>query len=457
MEIDSVPTELDDIQRKIMQLTIEQAALKNENDEMSKRRLEKIEMELEEYQTKEKQFSAVYDKEKSTLKNVKDLKNQLEKARYQYENSMAKANYEEAGRLQYYVIPELEKKIAESESAKDANQVLNEIVTEEIIEEIVSSWTGIPVVRLVGSEIEKVINLEERLKQRVFGQDQALHLVAETIKRSKAGINDSKRPIGSFLFLGPTGVGKTEVAKALAFNLFGSDNKIIRLDMSEYMEKFSASRLLGAPPGYVGYDEGGQLSEAVRRSPYSIVLFDEIEKADREVFNILLQILDEGHATDSHGVKIDFRNTIIIMTSNLGANLIIEKHDNYQNELQRLLRSTFKPEFLNRIDEVVTFNSLTAEQLSSIIEKFIGELNKRISEQNISISLTPKAIFEIKNAGFDPDYGARPIKRFIQKRIEGLLATAILKGEVQPKNQYLIDFNGFDFFISATINSKPAE
>ena len=375
-----------------------------------------------------------------------DLKKELEGARRSLEEAQARGEYEKAAELQYGKIPSLEKQIAEveemqrDESGKET-RLLRENVTEEEIAEIISRWTGIPIAKLVQGEREKLLNLKEELKRRVMGQDDAIDLVGDAIIRARAGIKDPHRPIGSFLFLGPTGVGKTEIAKALAEFLFDSEEHIVRIDMSEYMEKHAVSRLVGAPPGYVGYEEGGQLTEAIRRKPYSIVLLDEIEKAHPDVFNILLQILDDGRITDSQGRTVDFKNTIIIMTSNIGSNILLENSDfeEAQEQVLEVLRDYFKPELLNRIDEIITFNPLSESIIYQIVDKFIAQLNARLAEQRITVQLTDAAHAYMAEAGFDSIYGARPLKRFIQRTLETKIARALIAGEIEMDTTVIVD------------------
>ena len=446
MQIDSLPIELDEINRKIMLLEIERVSLSKEESEVSKLRLEKMDKEIAELKEKQAEFVAKWQLEKDSIKDSKTLKKRLEKAKLDLDKAMQNADYKEASKLQYSTIPELEKKIKEFEEKDKEGKMLNEVVEEENIASVVSKWTGIPVSKLKQSESNKILKLHETLGTRVIGQDDAIEKVCDAILRSRAGINDENRPIGSFLFLGPTGVGKTEIAKALASNLFDSETQIVRIDMSEYMEKFSVSRLVGAPPGYVGYDEGGQLTEAVRRKPYSIVLLDEIEKAHPDVFNILLQVLDDGRLTDSHGRVVDFKNTILIMTSNIGSEFLLDGNNREnQNKVEGVLKNYFKPEFLNRIDDIVYFNSLDESVIKKIVNKFIKELETRLSKLQITINITDKALDEIVSQGFDKIYGARPLKRFIQKNIETPLAREIIKGTVKEKTVVKVDFINGEF------------
>lgn len=439
MEIDSMPIEIDEIARKIMQLDIEVAALKQETDEASIERLEKITTEKNQLESQRKQLNIQWEQEKQTIADAKRLKEQLDKAKLDLEKAQNDANYELAAKLQYQDIPNLEKQI-KAQPVKKENVMLNEVVTEEDILKIVAKWTKIPVTKMVESETKKYLDLETSIKKRVIGQDQAVKLVSDAILRARSGLSDETKPMGSFIFLGPTGVGKTEIAKALAQQLFDSETNLIKIDMSEYMEKFSVSRLIGAPPGYVGYDEGGQLTEAVRRNPYSIVLLDEIEKAHPDVFNILLQVLDEGRLTDSKGTIVDFKNSIIIMTSNIGSDYLLDGN-NLENQTKVLneLKLRFKPEFINRVDEIVLFNSLTDDNLNLIINKFLNEIKAKIKNLGYEVVITQKAINLLKLEGYDRLYGARPLRRVIQKRIETPIAKAILTKTM--KSKMVIDVN----------------
>ncbi|MEE1238214.1 MAG: AAA family ATPase, partial [Turicibacter sp.] len=445
-EIDSLPEEVDRISRRVTQLEIEEAALKKEKDENSKQRLASLQKELANLKDELNVLKLQWEKEKQAIHGVADLKKELESARRALEDAQARGEYEKAAELQYGKIPSLEKQIADvealqqDEASKD-NRLLRENVTEEEIGEIISRWTGIPVAKFVQGEREKLLNLKDDLRRRVMGQDEAIDLVGDAIIRARAGIKDPHRPIGSFLFLGPTGVGKTEIAKALAEFLFDSEEHIVRIDMSEYMEKHAVSRLVGAPPGYVGYEEGGQLTEAIRRKPYSIVLLDEIEKAHPDVFNILLQILDDGRITDSQGRTVDFKNTIIIMTSNIGSHILLENPnlEEAQEQVLDVLREYFKPELLNRIDEIITFNPLSESIIYQIVDKFINALNQRLAEQRITVRLTDAAHAYVAEAGFDSVYGARPLKRFIQRTIETKLARALIAGEIEMDTTVVVD------------------
>ena len=439
VEMESMPQELDELQRKIMQLQIEETALKKEEDKKAKERLEDIRTELAQLQAEKDSLYTKWEDEKAELEESKDAKVRLEKAKLDLEQAQNEARYEDAAKLQYATIPHLEKLIREQSDKQKEDALIQETVNEELIAKIVSRWTGVEVSRLVESERQKLLHLKEALQKRVIGQDNALELVSDAILRSKAQIQDEHRPIGSFLFLGPTGVGKTEVAKALAEQLFDSESHIVRIDMSEYMEKHSVSRLIGAPPGYVGYDEGGQLSEAVRRNPYSIILFDEVEKAHPDVFNVLLQILDDGRITDSKGVTVDFKNTLLIMTSNLGSQFAFDGADrdtNYMNEVKKY----FKPEFINRIDEIVVFNALDQKAIREIARIQIRKLAKRMEQQNIGLDVTEAALDEIGKVGFDPLFGARPLRRAVQDYLENQIAVDILKGKYAPGDTVFVDY-----------------
>ncbi len=446
IQLDSMPTELDEISRKITQLEIEKTILVKESDALSKSRLAKIVDELDSLKKQDTALKAKWQKEKDDLLEMQKNKTELEKARFELETAFNQGNYARAGELQYSIIPTLEKKLNQSRNEKD--QILSEIVDENNVADVISKWTHIPVSKLIKGDREKLLKLKETLQKRVIGQDEALELVSDAIIRQRAGIKDQNRPIGSFLFLGPTGVGKTEVAKSLAEALFDSESHIVRIDMSEYMERHSVSRLIGAPPGYVGYDEGGQLTEAVRRNPYSIVLFDEIEKAHSEVFNLLLQILDDGRITDSQGRTVDFKNTIIIMTSNLGSEYLLEENSDSLVKVNTLLHQTFKPEFLNRIDEIVTFHPLHREIQVKIVEKLLNELKARLEENEIGIDFTDNIKNYVIDQSFNFEFGARPIKRFIQKNIETYLAHAIIQNNIEPKNTYLLDCKDQQFILT---------
>ena len=449
-ELDSMPAELDEMQRKIMQLEIEEAALKKETDNLSKERLEALRKELSELKEEFGIQKAKWDSDKTKVDNISKLKEELENVNNQIAQAKREYNLEKAAELQYGRLPQIEKQIeeAEAKAKKDGSDdsLVHENVTEEEIAKIISRWTGIPVAKLSESERQKTLNLDETLHKRVVGQDEAVTKVTEAIIRSKAGIKDPSKPIGSFLFLGPTGVGKTELAKTLAESLFDDENNIIRLDMSEYMEKYSVSRLIGAPPGYVGYDEGGQLTEAVRRKPYSVVLFDEVEKAHPDVFNVLLQVLDDGRITDSQGRTVDFKNTIIILTSNIGSTYLldgIDENGNIKEGVEELvmgdLRNSFRPEFLNRLDEIIMFKPLNKDNIGSIINLLINDVNRRLEDKELKVVLSDTAKDYIVDHGFDPMYGARPLKRYVQKSVETLAAKLILAGDVPTGDKILID------------------
>ncbi len=445
VEIESMPTELDEVSRKIRSLEIEKVALAKEKDESSLRRMEALEKELAEDKEKFNALNKEWQKEKEEVSEAKNLKKEIEDAKRNLSNYFAQGDYKKASELQYKTIPELQQRLHDvSLASKDNERLVNEVVDDEEIAKIVGRMTGIPVSRIKKGDREKVLDLKNTLQQRVIGQDEAITLVSNAIIRQRAGIKNPNRPIGSFLFLGPTGVGKTEVSKALAEALFDNENSIIRIDMSEYMEKFSVSRLVGAPPGYVGYEEGGQLTEKVRRSPYSIVLFDEIEKANPEVFNLLLQVLDEGRLTDSQGRLIDFRNTVIIMTSNLGSEYLLSGQ---KDRVEDLLHKTFKPEFLNRIDEIVYFNPLGEEVQKKIVRKMLNELEKRLQEQYVSVSFTPKVEDYVLHNAYSAEFGARPLKRFIQDKIETFLANKIVAGSLDTESKYTLDLDGEELLL----------
>ena len=441
-EMDSMPTELDVIRRKIIQMEIEEAALKNETDELSQGRLTELRKELAEQRDKFNAMKAQWENEKNAIGKVQQLREQIEKLGAQIEQAEQSYDLETAARLKYGELPELKKQLAQEEAlAQNAKQsnLLRDKVTEEEIAKIVERWTGIPVAKLVEGEREKLLHLDEQLHKRVVGQDEAVRSVSEAILRSRAGIQDPNRPLGSFLFLGPTGVGKTELAKALSESLFDDEKNLVRIDMSEYMEKFSVTRLIGAPPGYVGYDEGGQLTEAVRRKPYSVVLFDEVEKAHPDVFNILLQVLDDGRITDSQGRTVDFKNTILILTSNLGSEYLLngitdngEISEEARSQVEQLLKRSFRPEFLNRLDEIVFYKPLTKENIVKIIDLQMDALNARLADKQLRCELTPEAKQFIIDAAYDPQYGARPLRRYLQHTVETLLARRIVEGNVSP-------------------------
>ena len=430
VQMQSVPTELDTLTRSIMRLEIEKEALKKEKDDISKNRKEEIDKNISELKEKESVLRKNWEEEKTINDQIKAKKEEIDSKNHELEIAENNYNLEKAARLRHGDIPQLEKELQEL-NEKNKSEILSDTVDENDIASIISKWTNIPISKLVGSEKDKLLNLEDNLKIRVKGQDEALKLISEAIMRARAGIKDPNRPIGSFIFLGPTGVGKTEVAKSLAYELFDDERHMIRIDMSEYMEAHSVSRLVGAPPGYVGYDEGGQLTEAVRRNPYSIVLFDEIEKAHKDVFNILLQILDDGRITDSQGRTVDFKNTIIIMTSNLGSEYILDNNINKNELINNELHKTFKPEFINRIDEIIIFNSLNKDVVYQILDKIINDIEKRLSDQRIKITLTDKAKKFIIDESYDEEFGARPIKRYVSRNLETLLAQKIINDEVK--------------------------
>jgi len=449
VEMDSMPVELDELTRKVMQLEIEEKALINETTTKTQERLGELRTELGQLKAKRDEVHSKWQDEKLQLDQAKNYRELLEKAKLDLENAQNEARYEDAAKLQYDTIPTLEKQITASQNVDKNSSMIREIVDEEMIAKIVSAWTHIEVTKLMATQREKLLNLQQILKQRVMGQDEALTLVTNAILRAKAQIQDSNRPLGSFLFLGPTGVGKTEVAKALAEQLFDSESKIVRIDMSEYMEKHSVARLIGAPPGYIGHDEGGQLTEAIRRKPYAIVLLDEVEKAHPDVFNVLLQILDEGHITDSKGNRVDFKNTLIIMTSNLGSQFAFEQDKekrikDYEQEVHRY----FKPEFINRIDDIIVFDSLTTSALEKITDKFLVELSNRLSTRNIHLEFTKEARTEIMNQGYDITFGARPLKRYIQKEVETRIAHKMIAEAIDGDADLVIDFDKNDYIVT---------
>ena len=469
VEINSMPAEMDEMSRRILQLQIEKEALKKEKDSASKNRLKKLSKELAELQHNFNILTLQWEKEKSALQDLSELKQKIEEVRLQIERARQDYNLEEAARLEYGVLPELEKQqeTALTVDENSTNQLLKEEVDAEDIAEIVAHWTGIPVQKLIEGEGEKLLRLPEHLHQRVVGQDEAINLVSDAVIRARSGINDPNRPLGSFIFLGPTGVGKTELARALAEYLFDDEHNMIRIDMSEYMEKHSVSRLIGAPPGYVGFDEGGQLTEAVRRRPYSVLLFDEIEKAHYDVFNVLLQILDDGRLTDSHGRTVDFKNTLVIMTSNIGSQNLIDQmgagisdssdQANQKKLVLQELRQHFRPEFLNRVDDTVVFHPLLQEHMSSIIKIQLERLKKRLQEKNISLRLTDKAVDFLAEVGYDPVYGARPLKRAIQKELETELARAILSGEIQDGQEVTANVSAGKIFFEKIVSVSKEE
>ena len=438
VQMESVPTALDNLERNIMRLEIEKEALKKEKDNISKNRITEIDKELDNLKLKEKDLKTKWEEEKTVNTKISKKKEEIDHANFELETAENNYDLESAARLRHGTIPKLEKELASLEEI-NKSEILSDTVDEESIAAIISKWTNIPVSKLAEGDKEKLLHLEDKMKERVKGQDNAIHLVTEAIIRSRAGIKDPNRPIGSFIFLGPTGVGKTEVARTLAYELFDDERHMIRIDMSEYMESHSVARLIGAPPGYVGYDEGGQLTEAVRRNPYSIVLFDEIEKAHHDVFNVLLQILDDGRITDGQGRTVDFKNTIIIMTSNLGSEYILDNKDNANELVMQELRSTFKPEFINRIDEIIIFNSLTKDVVYDILNKIIKDIEYRLRDKNIKINITDKAKEFIVNASYDEKYGARPIKRYVQRNVETLIAETIINDKISFGSTITID------------------
>ncbi|MEG1798893.1 MAG: AAA family ATPase, partial [Synergistaceae bacterium] len=457
-DIDSMPSELDDVSRRVMQLEIEEAALKNEKDKASKDRLDILRKELADRKEEANTLRAQYETEKEAIAKVRSLREEIEKVRHYIEKAEREYDLNKAAQLRHGTLPELEKKLAEEErnpASKNGSKLLREEVTDDEIAEIVAKWTGIPVTRLVEGEKEKLLHLDSILHERVVGQDEAVELVADAVLRARSGIKDPKRPIGSFIFLGPTGVGKTELARTLAEALFDSEENIIRIDMSEYMEKHSVSRLVGAPPGYVGYDEGGQLTEAVRKHPYSVILFDEIEKAHPDVFNILLQILDDGRVTDSHGRTVNFKNCVIIMTSNIGAQSLItgmnsstgEISDIAKNEVMSALRAGFRPEFLNRVDEIIFFKSLRLEEITKIVKLLLAQLESRLKDRNITLNVTPEALAVAAKNGYDPVYGARPLKRYLQKKLETQIARLIIGGTAEDGSVLNVENQGNDLVI----------
>jgi ATP-dependent Clp protease ATP-binding subunit ClpB len=447
IEIDSMPLEIDQVERKVVQLEIERQALSKEKDKASKERLKKIEEELANLNEQSAAMKAEWQREKGALEKVKKIKAEIERVRFETEQATRAGDLQKAAELRYGKLPELEKQLQQEEermAATPGKRMLKEEVDEEDVAEIVSKWTGIPVNKMLEGEVERLLRIEERLRQRVVGQDEALLLVANAIRRSRAGLGDPKRPIGSFLFMGPTGVGKTELARAVAEFLFDDEKSMIRIDMSEYMEKHTVARLVGAPPGYIGYDEGGQLTEAVRRRPYSVVLFDEIEKAAPEVFNVLLQVLDDGRLTDGKGRTVDFRNTVLIMTSNVASDLVQEmaragKSADFGDRLMEALRHTFRPEFLNRIDEIVTFKSLGPDEILKIVDIQLNDLRKRLTDRKITIELTEEAKKTLAQRGYDPVFGARPLKRAIQRMVENPLAVEILAGKFRDGDHIVVD------------------
>ncbi|MBC1244104.1 ATP-dependent chaperone ClpB [Listeria welshimeri] len=461
VEIDSMPSELDEVTRKVMQLEIEEAALKEEKDPASERRLEMLQRELADYKEEANKMKSKWEAEKSEISKIREVREQIDHLRHELEEAENNYDLNKAAELRHGKIPAVEKELLaleteNREKTAQEDRILQEEVTENEIAEIVGRWTGIPVTKLVEGEREKLLKLADVLHQKVIGQDDAVQLVSDAVLRARAGIKDPKRPIGSFIFLGPTGVGKTELAKALAYNMFDSEDHMIRIDMSEYMEKHSVSRLVGAPPGYVGYEEGGQLTEAVRRNPYSIVLLDEIEKAHPDVFNILLQVLDDGRITDSQGRLIDFKNTVIIMTSNIGSNLLLERTEEgeispeLESDVMQILQSEFKPEFLNRVDDIILFKPLTLADIKGIVEKLVEELQIRLADQEITITISDDAKAFIAEEAYDPVYGARPLKRYIVRHVETPLAREIVSGKIMPHSSVEIDLQEKEFTFKVT-------
>ena len=445
VQMDSVPENLDSLTRRIMKLQIEREAIKKDKDEISKQRVKELDLKISSMKEEESKLRQDWEKEKAIQSDIKKTKKELEDARFNLEVAENNYDLEKAAVLRHGTIPELEKKLDNLKHSNE-NKILSDRVDEEMVASVIARWTNIPVTKLAQGEKEKVLNLEDNMKKRVKGQDNALKLVSDAILRSRSGIKDENRPIGSFMFLGPTGVGKTEVARTLAYELFDDEKHMVRIDMSEYMEGHSVARLIGAPPGYVGYDEGGQLTEKVRRNPYSIVLFDEIEKAHRDVLNILLQILDDGRITDGHGRTVDFKNTIIIMTSNIGSDYVLE--GKIDDELiNNELKNHFRPEFLNRIDEIIVFNSLTKDIIYEILDKLISDLNKKLDNQKIKLSLTKRAKDYIVDNGFDVNYGARPLKRYLSKNLETLLAKKLIDGTITTNSNLIVDVSNNELVI----------
>lgn len=443
VQMDSVPFELDNLTHRIMRLEIERQAIKKEKDEISKKRREDIDKNLITMKQKEQELTEAWNKEKNLNENIKKKKKEIEEAKFKLDQAENKYDLEQAAILRHGTIPKLEKELEELNNT-EKNKILSDTLTENDIAKIIARWTNIPVAKLVSSEKEKLLSLEDNMKKRVMGQDEALELVSDAVIKSRSGIKDPNRPIASFLFLGPTGVGKTEVARTLAYELFDDERHMVRIDMSEYMEKFSVSRLIGSPPGYVGYEEGGQLTEAVRRNPYSIVLFDEVEKAHPEVLNLLLQILDDGRVTDSNGRTVDFKNTIIIMTSNLGSEHIL---DGNTDLVMQEVREHFRPEFINRIDEIIVFNPLTKDAIGHILDKIIAEIENRLKDVDLKINLTDKARTQLINDGYDINYGARPLKRLVSRTIETMLSKKIIAGQVKPGDTVTIDYQDNNYMI----------
>ena len=445
VQMDSVPFELDNLTHRIMRLEIERQAIKKEKDEISKKRREDIDKNLETMKQKEQELTTAWNKEKNLNEDIKKKKKEIEEAKFKLEQAENNYDLEQAAILRHGTIPKLESEL-EDLNKIEKNKILSDTVTEDDIAKIIAKWTNIPVAKLISSEKDKLLHLEDNMKKRVMGQDEALELVSDAVIKSRSGIKDPNRPIASFLFLGPTGVGKTEVARTLAYELFDDERHMVRIDMSEYMEKFSVSRLIGSPPGYVGYEEGGQLTEAVRRNPYSIVLFDEVEKAHPEVLNLLLQILDDGRVTDSNGRTVDFKNTIIIMTSNLGSEHIL---DGNTSQVMQDVREHFRPEFINRIDEVIIFNPLSKAAIKDILDKIIQEIEVRLKDINIKINLTDNAKQQLIDDGYDINYGARPLKRLVSRTIETMLSKLIISGEIKPNDTVTIDYQDNNYKVTS--------
>lgn len=445
VQMDSVPFELDNLTHRIMRLEIERQAIKKEKDEISKKRREDIDKNLETMKQKEQELTTAWNKEKNLNEDIKKKKKEIEEAKFKLEQAENNYDLEQAAILRHGTIPKLESEL-EDLNKIEKNKILSDTVTEDDIAKIIAKWTNIPVAKLISSEKDKLLHLEDNMKKRVMGQDEALKLVSDAVIKSRSGIKDPNRPIASFLFLGPTGVGKTEVARTLAYELFDDERHMVRIDMSEYMEKFSVSRLIGSPPGYVGYEEGGQLTEAVRRNPYSIVLFDEVEKAHPEVLNLLLQILDDGRVTDSNGRTVDFKNTIIIMTSNLGSEHIL---DGNTSQVMQDVREHFRPEFINRIDEVIIFNPLSKAAIKDILDKIIQEIEVRLKDINIKINLTDNAKQQLIDDGYDINYGARPLKRLVSRTIETMLSKLIISGEIKPNDTVTIDYQDNNYKVTS--------
>jgi ATP-dependent Clp protease ATP-binding subunit ClpB len=467
IEIDSMPTEIDEVERKLVQLEIERQALKKEKDKSSRERLAKIDRESADLKERSAGMKAHWQQEKAAIEKIRAAKESLEKARFAAEQATQRGDLNKAAELRYGTIPDLEKEL-QAENARLAEiqktgAFLKEEVDSEDVAEVVAKWTGIPVMRMLESDVERLLRIEDRLRQRVVGQDEALLLVANAVRRARAGLGDPRRPIGSFLFMGPTGVGKTELARALAEFLFDDEKAMVRIDMSEYMEKHTVSRLIGAPPGYVGYDEGGQLTEAIRRRPYAVVLFDEIEKAHHDVFNVLLQVLEDGRLTDGKGRTVDFRNTVLIMTSNVASELILEssRYDSDENKkrmrdrLMDALRKTFRPEFLNRIDEVIVFAELTQQEVTEIVDLMIKRVQTQLESQGLGLELTPEAKLLLAQKGYDPQLGARPLRRAIQRYLEDALSEKILWKEFHAGETVLVDAEGEDFVFRAIEGVEP--